>query len=86
MTDDEKNRIAKLRQVGMGYKKIASILGINESTVKSNCRRHNLEGRVESPRRLCFQELYTRHVRTAVSCSYSTPVVGKRSSAVTPAA
>jgi len=49
MTDDEKNRIAKLRQVGMGYKKIASILGINESTVKSHCRRHNLEGRVERP-------------------------------------
>ncbi len=49
MTDDEKNRIAKWRQAGMGYKKIAAILGLNESSVKSHCRRHDLAGKIESP-------------------------------------
>ncbi len=42
MTDNERKEVEKLRRVGLGYKKIASILDISINTVKSFCRRNNL--------------------------------------------
>ncbi len=39
---DEKNRIKQLREEGLGYKKIASEMGISVNTVKSYCRNNNL--------------------------------------------
>ena len=44
MTVDEKSRVDYLRSTGMGYKKIARITGLSESTVKSHCLR-----RTDSP-------------------------------------
>ena len=41
MTLDEKCNISRLQQQGMGYRKIASELGISENTVKSYLRRHS---------------------------------------------
>ena len=40
----EKNQIAEMRRSGMGYGKIAKVLGLNTETVKSHCRRHGLSG------------------------------------------
>ncbi len=39
MTSEQKRMIDELRLQGIGYKKIASELGVSESTVKSYCRR-----------------------------------------------
>ena len=41
MTSAEKYNIERLKQQGMGYRKIASELGISENTVKSYLQRHS---------------------------------------------
>ena len=43
MTDPQKKRIVKLRQQGFGYAAIASELRIPVGTVKTFCRRNNLQ-------------------------------------------
>ncbi len=48
MTSEEKNQIKRLRAEGYGYKKIADVVGIPHSTIKSFCRRNGLGGRVDS--------------------------------------
>jgi len=45
MTDKDKREITQMRRGGMGYGRIARLLGIPLSTVKSYCRRNNLLGR-----------------------------------------
>lgn len=42
MNQMQKERISELRSSGMGYKKIAELLGISINTVKSYCKRSNL--------------------------------------------
>ena len=42
MTDTQKEKIHKMRKLGMSYSKIASVLDISENTIKSYCRRNNL--------------------------------------------
>lgn len=49
MNVDDKNRIIKLRKNGLGYKKIAQVLGMKESNVKTFCRRNGLNGTVQKP-------------------------------------
>ena len=44
MTDEETKLSYKLREEGIGYRKIAKVLGISENTVRSFCRRHDLTG------------------------------------------
>lgn len=44
MTKDEKEKIAFLRQEGLGYKRIASKLNVSPEAVKSYCRRNGLTG------------------------------------------
>lgn len=44
MTNEQKSAIANLRGKGCGYKKIGQMLGINENTVKTYCKRHGLAG------------------------------------------
>ncbi len=43
MTNMQKEAITRLRLGGCGYNHISKHLGINESTVKSFCRRHSLK-------------------------------------------
>lgn len=43
MTDEQKRQIAKLRIEGLGYKAIAERLGLSINSVKSYCKRHQLE-------------------------------------------
>jgi len=43
MTVQEKNRIAAMRKAGMGYAAIAQELEISKNTVKTFCRRNNLQ-------------------------------------------
>ncbi|MGN0178036.1 MAG: helix-turn-helix transcriptional regulator [Monoglobaceae bacterium] len=50
MTQQEKYRIWELRQNGLGYKKIAKILNLNEDTVKSHIRRTSKK---EPPKPVC---------------------------------
>jgi len=45
MTDKDRKVIVQLRENGLGYGRIARLLGIPLSTVKSYCRRNNLLGR-----------------------------------------
>ena len=42
MNDDQKAAIAKMRNKGCGYGRIAAVLGLNLSTVKSHCRRQKI--------------------------------------------
>ena len=42
MTDNQKSQIIKLRAAGNGYGKIAQMLGISLNTVKSFCRRNDI--------------------------------------------
>ena len=42
MTIEQKEQIAQLRASGEGYKRIADLLGISVSTVKSFCQRNGL--------------------------------------------
>ena len=44
MTDNQKSQIIKLRTAGNGYGKIAQALGISLNTVKSFCRRNDING------------------------------------------
>ena len=44
MTDHQKAQIIKLRVAGNGYGKIAQMLDISLNTVKSFCRRNNING------------------------------------------
>lgn len=44
MTDYQKTQIMKLRAEGLGYGRIAQQLGISLNTVKSYCRRNNVNG------------------------------------------
>lgn len=41
MTNEQRERITTMRQDGLGYIKIAQVLGLSENTVKSYCRRQN---------------------------------------------
>lgn len=42
MTVEDKIRIAELRKEGLGYKRIAKALGLNDGTVKTYCHRHGM--------------------------------------------
>ena len=42
MTDQQKKELIDLRANGYGYKKIARLLGVSESTVSAYCQRNNL--------------------------------------------
>lgn len=44
MTDNQKEQIIKLRAAGNGYGKIAQTIGISVNTVKSFCRRNDING------------------------------------------
>ena len=44
MTDTERNQIVRLRGEGFSYIKIATVLSLNENTVKSFCKRRGLGG------------------------------------------
>jgi len=42
MTQQQKEKIIKMRRGGFSYSRISTALGISENTVKSFCRRNNL--------------------------------------------
>lgn len=44
MTNDEKEKIKRLRLEGMGYKGIANLLGLTRDSVRGFCKRNGLEG------------------------------------------
>jgi hypothetical protein len=58
MTNDQKEKIKKMRQDGKSYSQITLILGISENTVKAYCRRNNL-GVTVSAKPKAEKELYT---------------------------
>jgi IS30 family transposase len=43
MTNEQKEKIAELRSTGVSYAKIGEALGLNKDTVKTYCRRNNLQ-------------------------------------------
>jgi endogenous inhibitor of DNA gyrase (YacG/DUF329 family) len=44
MTDYEKEKIRELRLKGIGYKGIAALLGLSRDSIRSFCKRNNLDG------------------------------------------
>jgi endogenous inhibitor of DNA gyrase (YacG/DUF329 family) len=44
LTGDEKEKIKELRLKGIGYKGIASILGLSRDSVRGFCKRNGLDG------------------------------------------
>ena len=42
MTDNQKQQITAMRESGNGYKRIAQAIGLSENTVKSFCKRNNV--------------------------------------------
>jgi len=44
MTDEQRIKIANLRNSGLGYKKIAAQMNLSENTIKTYCKRHGLGG------------------------------------------
>ena len=48
MDDKQKEKIIKLRAKGKGYKTISNILGINVNTIKSFCKRKNINAETAS--------------------------------------
>ena len=55
MTTDEKSRISELRKQGCTYAKIAEMLSIPESTIKTVCRRTRLAGDADEVKPKCKQ-------------------------------
>lgn len=49
MTDNQKDKIRRMRADGSSYSKISEFLGISENTVKSFCRRNGLGNIAEKP-------------------------------------
>lgn len=47
MTNEQQEKIRRLRLNGAGYTKVANELGMSKETVKSFCRRNGLAGRAE---------------------------------------
>ncbi|MGX6991074.1 hypothetical protein [Pseudolactococcus reticulitermitis] len=50
MNNSDKEQIKKLRQYGLGYKRVAKMLNISVDTVKSFCRKNNLSGMMAKPK------------------------------------
>nr|DAW88014.1 MAG TPA: Sigma-70, region 4 [Bacteriophage sp.] len=48
MTTDEKRMLTSYRQQGLGYKKIAQLMGLSVNTVKTYCKRNALGGVVKN--------------------------------------
>ena len=48
MDDKQKEKIIKLRAKGKGYKTISNMLGMNVNTIKSFCRRKNINAETAS--------------------------------------
>ena len=46
MTAKEKQELTNYRRQGLGYKKIAQLMGLSENTVKTYCKRNNLGGSI----------------------------------------
>lgn len=75
MTNSEMFQISKLREQGLGYKKISSILGISWNTVKSYCKRQELNNRAykistDNTCRQCGETLNQKpHRKKKVFCS-----------------
>ena len=44
MTNEQRERIATMRQDGCGYTTIAKVVGLTKDSVKAYCRAHNLAG------------------------------------------
>ena len=44
MTDKQKDALCQLRAQGLGYSRIAKVLGLTKSQVSGYCKRHGLDG------------------------------------------
>lgn len=71
MTNLERNAIQKLQHDGLGYKRIATTLGLPVNSVKTYCRRHPVEKNMQTAVCLmCGKELcHTPHKRKKKFCS-----------------
>ena len=43
MTDHQKTKIAEMRKAGCGYSEISKALSVSRDTIKTFCRRNNVE-------------------------------------------
>lgn len=54
MNHNQKEEITKLRKNGLGYKRISVITGVSLNTVKSYCRRLNVEKEIHEADNRCL--------------------------------
>lgn len=73
MNQNQKIKIAELRKEGLGYKKIASELGISVNTIKSFCRSKKLTTKdltgIDVCKRCGKRIIQTEHRRKKLFCS-----------------
>jgi len=75
LTANQMKQIEVLREKGSGYKRIADMLGVSLSTVKSYCRRHGLtKGTIiaEAPRK--DQEPHSESIQRTSKVQKAEPV------------
>lgn len=54
MTDEQKNRIERLRRNGKGFTEIARIVGVNASSVRMHCTRNGIAPRNRDVETICL--------------------------------
>jgi len=65
LTDNQRKQIFNLRALGIGYKTIADKIGLSKDTIKSFCKRNNINGPGEIVK-LNFQVMQDK--KTACPC------------------
>lgn len=73
MNLEEKEKIKKLREEGLGYKRISNELGISVNTIKSFCRNNNLTSEFTTKQiycKECGKEIIQKeHIKKKIFCS-----------------
>ena len=53
MTDEQAAQIVEMRKKGVGYKSIATVVGLSRDIVRNYCRTHNLTGYASALTKKC---------------------------------
>ena len=68
MTTEQKQKLRKMRLEGSSYSKIARALGISENTIKSYCRRNNLNNLMHNLAKNLETELVNKIYTNCIHC------------------
>lgn len=71
MNTEQKQKLRKMRLEGSSYSKIAAALGISENTIKSYCRRNNLNNLMHNFAKNSESKLVNKLHNTCIQCGKS---------------